>query len=69
MAGAARACPFCTAVTLTFGEEMKQADVAVIARLSERGEVPKDPLAAEVPGASDSKFEVVEVLKGDKALG
>ena len=69
VASVARACPFCSAVTMTFGEEMKQSEVAVIARLVERGELPKDPTATVVPGASDSKFEVAEVLKGQKALG
>ena len=68
-ASVSRACPFCSAVSLTFSEEMKQADAAVIARLVERGELPKDPTAEVVPGASDSTFEIVDVLKGDKALG
>ena len=63
-----RACPFCSAVSLTFSEEIKQADAAVIARLVERGKVPEDPLASVVPGESDSTFAVVDVLKGKKAL-
>lgn len=67
--GVAYACPFCSAVTLTFGEEMKQADVAVLAKLVERAEVPMDPTASAVPGAVDSKFEIIDVLKGDKLLG
>ncbi|MCG8585032.1 MAG: hypothetical protein MI757_10000, partial [Pirellulales bacterium] len=52
-----------------FGEEMKQSDAAVLARLVERAELPKDPTASAVPGAVDSKFEIVDVLKGRKLLG
>ena len=66
---AAQACPFCSAVSMTFGEEMKQSEVAVIAELVKRGELPKDPTATVVPGASDSTFKVSEVLKGGKLLG
>jgi hypothetical protein len=68
-ASAAEACPFCSAVSMTFGEEMKQSEVVVIAELVTRGELPKDPTATAVPGASDSTFKVTEVLKGGKLLG
>ncbi len=62
------ACPFCSAIALTFGEEINGADVAAIARLVELPPEPKDGSAL---GGSDikAKFEILEVLKGEKALG
>jgi hypothetical protein len=59
----ARACPFCSAVSLTFAQEIAQSQAAVIARLVE-----PPPAAALSPRAEGplpkGKFEVVEVLKG-----
>lgn len=59
----ARACPFCSAVSLTFAQEIAQSQAAVIARLVE-----PPPAAALAPRAEGplpkGKFEVVEVLKG-----
>ncbi len=59
----APACPFCTAVSLTFAQEIDQSDAAVIVRL-----VKAPPAAALAPRAEGplpkGKFEVVEVLKG-----
>ena len=62
------ACPFCTAVSQTFSEEIGAMDVAAFARLvpgqpldDERGTIEDDPYADVPP----SKFEVTEVLKGD----
>ena len=62
-AAPARACPFCSAVSLTFAQEIAQSQAAVIARLVE-----PPPAAALSPRAEGplpkGKFEVVEVLKG-----
>jgi hypothetical protein len=57
------ACPFCSAVSLTFAQEIAQSQAAVIARLVE-----PPPASALAPTADGplpkGKFEVVEVLKG-----
>jgi hypothetical protein len=59
----ARACPFCSAVSLTFAQEIAQSQAAVIAKL-----VQPPPAGALAPRAEGplpkGKFEVVEVLKG-----
>ena len=59
----ARSCPFCSAVSLTFAQEIAQSDVAAIVRLVE------PPPASTLGPAADGplpkgKFEVVKVLKG-----
>lgn len=63
LAGRALACPFCSAVSLTFAQEIAQSQAAVIARLVE-----PPPAAALAPRAEGplpkGKFQVVEVLKG-----
>ena len=63
IAGRAAACPFCSAVSLTFAQEIAQSQAAVIARLVE-----PPPAAALAPRAEGplpkGKFQVVEVLKG-----
>ncbi len=67
----ASACPFCSAVSLTFAQEIKAADAVVIAQLTE---LPKGFGAdsANVPGIgeapSKSKFKIIEVLKGGEHL-
>ncbi len=56
-------CPFCSAVSQTFSEEMATMDVAVFARLTKPAETPD-----EVPDPSDvvrAQFTVVDVLKGN----
>jgi len=60
--GAAHACPFCTAQSQTFSEEMESMDAVVIARLV----APPAPIDAANPNdaVSKAKFEVVEALKG-----
>ena len=60
-ASGAGACPFCSAVSQTFSEEMGTMDVAVIARLI------KVPPPSDKPGDEIQKatFEVAKVLKGD----
>ena len=63
LSGRAVACPFCSAVSLTFAQEIAQSQAAVIARLVE-----PPPVAALSPRAEGplpkGKFQVVEVLKG-----
>ena len=60
---AARACPFCSAVSLTFAQEIAQSEAAVIARLVEPP--PASALAPQAEGPlPKGKFAVVEVLKG-----
>jgi hypothetical protein len=61
----AAACPFCTPVVRTFGEELADADVVLFARLIERpGSDPSSEAA--VPPAT---FQVEQILKGEAALG
>lgn len=59
----ARACPFCSAVSLTFSQEIEQSAVAVVARL-----VTPPPASALGPLADGplpkGVFEVDQVLKG-----
>jgi hypothetical protein len=63
VASSARACPFCSAVSLTFAQEIAQSQAAVIAKLIE-----PPPASALAPTADGplpkGKFEVVEILKG-----
>jgi len=61
------ACPFCSAVSLTFSQEIAQSEAAVIARLVE------PPAAGSLaPGGTgplpQGTFAVVEVLKGGAAI-
>jgi hypothetical protein len=59
----ARACPFCSAVSLTFAQEIAQSQAAVIATLVEPP--PPGSLSPQADGPlPKGKFEVVEVLKG-----
>ncbi len=70
-----RACPFCSAVQLTFSEEIAANDIAVIATLIERPEEPAGsdsnaPFAAPVGAeAAKSKFTIAHILKGEDKLG
>ena len=64
-AGRAQACPFCSAVSQTFSQEMATMDVVVIARLV----TPPPPDAKPGTGkASRAVFEVAKVLKGASHL-
>jgi hypothetical protein len=67
LAAPAEACPFCSAVSQTFSEEIAAADAAVIAKLVEAP--PKSP--GNVPGGplAQTRFEIVQVLKGESLLG
>jgi hypothetical protein len=59
----ARACPFCSAVSLTFAQEIAQSQVAAIVRLVEPP--PAGSLSPRAEGPlPKGKFAVVEVLKG-----
>src|SRR4051812_33470053 len=60
-AQAAAACPFCTAASQTFSEELATMDVAVIAKLV------KLPPPSSKPGDEIQKatFEVTQVVKGE----
>jgi hypothetical protein len=59
----ARACPFCSAVSLTFAQEIAQSEAAVIAKLVEAP--PASALAPMAEGPLPrGKFEVVEVIRG-----
>jgi hypothetical protein len=64
-ADAARACPFCSAVQVTFTEEIKTNDVAVIAALVERPK-PSDNSPGDDLELLKAKFKIVDVLKGGK---
>ena len=56
------ACPFCSAINVTFADQMKSNDIVVVAKLLEIPDPIDDPDAA-LPKA---KFEVVNVLKGEE---
>ena len=59
----AQACPFCSAVSLTFAQEIAQSQAAVIVRLVEPP--PSGALSPRAEGPlPKGKFTVVEVLKG-----
>ncbi len=55
------ACPFCSALNLTFAEQIKTNDIVVIAKLLEIPEPVDDPDAA----LPKSVFEITDVIKGD----
>ncbi len=68
-APAVQACPFCSAQSQTFCEEIAAMDAAVFARLTEAPPVIRPdqaPPGAEIPKA---KFEIFHVLKGEEAVG
>ena len=58
------ACPFCSAVALTFTEQIEEQQVAVVAKLI------KEPVPADVDTFDfpDGEFEIVGVLKGKKIV-
>lgn len=60
--GNALACPFCSAVNLTFTEQLNSKDVVVVAELLELPEPSSDP-DAELPKAS---MQITRVIKGDR---
>ncbi len=56
------ACPFCSAIALTFSEQMNSNDIAVVATLLEVPPFDND-INADFPKAT---FEIAQVLKGKK---
>ena len=56
------ACPFCSAINMTFADQMKSNDIVVVAKLLEIPDPVDDP-DAELPKA---RFEVTGVLKGNE---
>ena len=64
-ADTARACPFCSAVQVTFTEEIKTNDVAVVAALVERPK-PSDDSKSDDLELLKARFKIVDVLKGGK---
>lgn len=60
-------CPFCTAVSQTFSEEINAMDVVAIARLVESPPISKSPSPTDE--VVKSKFEVVQIIKGSSLLG
>jgi len=63
----APACPFCSAVSLTFAQEIAQSQVAVVARLVEPPEAGSLLPKADGP-LPKGRFAVVEALKGGELL-
>jgi len=57
-------CPFCSAVALTFTEQINEQQVAVVAKLIEKPEPP----SADSYDFPDGKFEIVGVLKGKELV-
>ncbi len=58
-------CPFCSAINLTFADQMRKSDVVVIAKVINIPP-PVDDIDAELPRA---QFEITQVLKGDEFVG
>ncbi len=61
---AARACPFCSAVSQTFSEEIGSMDVVVVARLLDQPATSEDP-----NDSGTARFRITEVIKGAPHLG
>ncbi len=59
------ACPFCSAVAMTFSDQLNSNDIAVVAKLIEIPPPSDDP-NADFPKA---EFEIEQVLKGKKFVG
>lgn len=66
----ARACPFCSAVSQTFTEEVNTVQVGVIAKLVQQPPAKVSPDEPLTPAANveKTKFEIVQVLKGQEHL-
>ncbi len=58
------ACPFCSAINLTFAEQLESNDIVVIAKLLDVPAPVTDP-DADLPKAT---FEIESVLKGDRVV-
>ena len=55
-------CPFCSALNLTFAQQMNKSDIVVIAKVTNIPP-PSDDIDAPLPRAS---FEITQVLKGER---
>lgn len=62
-------CPFCSAVSMTFCEEIGQSDAAVLARLTAIPPQTSDGTQNATATVKPSAFEIVEVLKGADIVG
>ena len=58
----ANLCPFCSALNLTFAQQMNKSDIVVIAKVTNIPK-PSDDIDAPMPRAS---FEISQVLKGQR---
>jgi hypothetical protein len=56
------ACPFCSAVSLSFSEEINNSQIAAIVKLTEAPPPSDDPAGSL--DVAKAKFEIVKVLKG-----
>ncbi len=65
----AMACPFCSAVSQTFSEEMNSMDVVLIGELVKTPSLPKPGDAGQDKPLSKAQFKVVKVLRGAAILG
>jgi hypothetical protein len=65
----AECCPFCSAVSMTFCEEIGQADAAVIARLTALPPQSSDGSQNATATVKPAGFDIVEVLKGADVVG
>jgi hypothetical protein len=63
------ACPFCSATSQTLTEEMNAADAVIIAKIVGKAQAKKDPDSAAQPLPGESKFEILEVIKGQQHVG
>lgn len=71
MAGQAAACPFCAAVKLTFHEEIRGSQAAILAKLR-KAEPPAGDAKSPEPAPAEPKpstFDVAHVFKGEELLG
>lgn len=70
---AARACPYCSALAPTLTEQFEEAATVVIAQLVEKPKREGEDDETYFPGLGEEvapcKFNIVEVLKGEKELG
>jgi hypothetical protein len=64
-----RGCPFCSAVSMTFCEEIGQTDVAVFAKLVGTPPPSNDESQNASSSLEPSKFQIIEVLKGADLIG
>ena len=64
----ATACPFCSAVSQTFSEEINTMDVAVIGRLIDMPAVASAGSPAAGADLEKAKFEILKVIKGQDLM-